>query len=197
MRSAIATALSMTGVTAGELRVLMAVLELTAAHGKLTDRVLRAVIADRAGVSERTVTRALKKWRDLGVITWRPARALGDFGELTLCRAPVDKPEFVPMTRDKWVSRVQPQPETDDDATRDKSARDSGHLDVSLPPYNHHLPPPADAGHSFVSGSGWMKSKRAKLPTCEHGFVFSQSGYCGCDLGCARNDASKESESAS
>jgi hypothetical protein len=197
MRNAITMATSMPGITDGDLRVLVAVLELTAGHGKLTDHVIRKELAERAGVSERTATRGLKKWDDLGVIVWRPARALGQLGELTLCCAPVDKPECVPLTRDKWLSRVQPQPETDDHATRDKSARDSGQSSVSQPPYNHHLPPEDDAGQSFVSGSGWVRSRLGKLPHCEHGFVFSESGYCACDHGCVRNehDAFTESES--
>jgi hypothetical protein len=189
MRSAIVAALTLPGLFDADRRVLLAVLELTAAHGKLSDRVCRAEIAKRAGVSERSVTRSLAKWERFGVIVWRPARAKGQFGELSLCCAPVDIPECSPLTRDTWMSRVQPQRETPEDPTRDTSAPNAGHLDVSLPPNNLHLPPRADSGHGYVSRSCWG------IPRCEHGVAFDAHGHS--PDGCVRNenDAFKESES--
>lgn len=166
MRNAIVTALSRPGMSAGDLRVMLAVLELTAAHGKLTDRVVRSEIADRANVSERTVTRSLGKFSNLGIVVWRPARARGQFGELTLCCAPVDIPEWLPLTRDRWLSRVQPNARQDErePGTKPDPTRDIG--DVPQPPLDHR---PTSVG---------------KFPSCEHGFVFDAYGFGTCEHGC-------------
>ena len=53
-------------LSAGTLRVLLAVLQLTVGWSKPVDRTVRKVIATRAGVSTRTVTRGLER---LGVLT--------------------------------------------------------------------------------------------------------------------------------
>jgi hypothetical protein len=157
MRHFFAAVLSDPTLTPADLRVAMAVVELTAAHGKFRDLVVRREIADRADVSERTVTRAVKKFAERKLVIWNPARAKGQFSELILCHAPPDKPEQVNLTRDRWLSRVQPttayeretngcpastpnarqsetRRETSGDATRDLG-------DGSLPPLDHHLPP--------------------------------------------------------
>jgi hypothetical protein len=161
MRSAIVAALTAPGITAADLRVLLVVLELTAGHGKLVDRSVRSDIAERAGVSERTVTRSLTKWSKLRVVIWLPARARGQLGELALCCAPVEKPELLALTRDRWLSRVQPyagqeehERETNDDLTRDIG-------DVPLPP----LVPPSTS----------------ETPRChEHNMPFADSGFGTC-----------------
>jgi DNA-binding transcriptional ArsR family regulator len=168
MRSAIVAALSTPTMTGADFRVMLAVLELTAAHGKLTDRVVRSELADRAGVSARTVTRSLAKFSNMGVVIWRPARARGQLGELTLCRAPVEMPDRLDLTRDRWLSRVQPNARQDEHEreTRDDPTRDIGA--VPLPPLNHLL------------------TSVGVLPHCQHGFVFDAKGFSTCNWGCTR-----------
>jgi hypothetical protein len=142
MRGAIVKMLHMPNITFADFRVGMVVLELTAGHSKFADNVARAELARRAGVSERTVTRSLQKFAAVPMLEWRPARAKGQLGTLILSRVDaVDIPELPGLTRDIWLSRVQPNPRQDDDEreTNERSTRDTG--DVPVPPSNPHSPP--------------------------------------------------------
>jgi Crp-like helix-turn-helix domain len=96
----------------GGLRVVLVVIELTAAYGKLTDQVSRSVIAEHANVTERTVTRTLQRLADQGLIRWAPARARGQLGVLEL----VEQPDDNILERETPRSPASP---VDNDRTRD------------------------------------------------------------------------------
>jgi hypothetical protein len=110
--------------SAADLRVGMVVLELTGAQRKLSDSTTRAAIARYAGVSERTVTRSLKRMVDAGLIEWVPARGPGLLGTLRLLEPETSGcPAFPNMTRDTWMSRVQPM--VDDNAGQQDDERET------------------------------------------------------------------------
>src|SRR5207248_1140845 len=87
MRNLIVVMMHLPRVTKSDLKVGMVILELTAGHGKLLDRTCRSEIARRAGVSEKTVTRALKKFGEAGIIEWSPAVGPGHLGTIRIRKA--------------------------------------------------------------------------------------------------------------
>src|SRR4051794_12537849 len=86
MRHAIHTALAANDppLSQSHMRVLLVALELTASWRKMDDRTVRSVIARQASVSERTASRGLSRLHDLGALEWRPSKARGQLGLLSL-----------------------------------------------------------------------------------------------------------------
>jgi phage replication O-like protein O len=66
-----------------EWATLAAVLGLTAAYSRLSDRVYADDVARLAGLNERTVRQALKTLSERGVIVWRPRRGVSARGQGT------------------------------------------------------------------------------------------------------------------
>jgi hypothetical protein len=77
-RQAHARAFAIDRVTLGDVKVLDAVLDETAAYSKLTDRVPTARIARRARVSIRTVRRSLAKLAEHGAVVYEPGLGRGN-----------------------------------------------------------------------------------------------------------------------
>lgn len=73
-RPAIAAVLADPAATEGELRVLLAIVHEVALFSRLSDHVTRQRLADLAGVSERTVSRAVTRLVEAGAVEWRPGR---------------------------------------------------------------------------------------------------------------------------
>src|SRR5437016_2043324 len=111
MRNAIVVMTCLPGITKSDLKVAIVILELTAGHGKLRDRITRAEIARRAGVSERSVTRAVKKFAEAGIIEWTPAKAEGYLSTIRLRNAGEMMPDILGLDHEVWMSRVQPTSE--------------------------------------------------------------------------------------
>jgi Winged helix-turn-helix DNA-binding len=123
MRNAIVAMSCLPGITKNDLKVGLVILELTAGHGKLKDRISRSEIARRAGVSERAVTRAMPKFAEAGIIEWTPARAAGHLSTIRLRKAGEIMPNIPGLEHEVWLSRVQPTSELAPAAegTRDKT----------------------------------------------------------------------------
>lgn len=94
MRGAIEAVLADERVTPGELRVFLAVLAHTASWSRLSDTITRRELAGAAGVSERTVPRALRRLAKLG-IRYEPGSGRGNHTRVGLAKGdtgPVDNP---------------------------------------------------------------------------------------------------------
>jgi hypothetical protein len=79
MRQAVERAAALK-LTAGDLKVLNAVLVLTASYSRLQEFVYVAKLAELAGCSEKTARRALVKLTRGGVLRWEPRRGIGKSG---------------------------------------------------------------------------------------------------------------------
>ena len=144
-RALIVAATTADGFGPVALRVVLVVIELTATWRRLSDQVSRAQIATRATCTEKTVTRTLARLEQLGLIVWHPARARGQLGTLSLVEPTNEPPKGLAITRDMWMSRVQPQnsghlnvsghyePGTSGARTRDIERSNPGHRGVPLP----------------------------------------------------------------
>lgn len=71
-RAAIDEALAVPDLAPSAVRVLLVVVRELVTFSRLEDWVSRAVLAERAGITERQTTRALAALSDAGVIEWRP-----------------------------------------------------------------------------------------------------------------------------
>lgn len=164
MRHAIHAALALTDppLSAAQHRVLLVALELTASWRKMDDRVVRKVIAQRADVSEKTVSRSLKRFDQEGVLGWKPAKAAGQLGTLSLPRGTDSCPECAcgkPETRgtDNGPASACGKPET-----RDKSEPHAGQIAV------HHagqidVPLPLISNHSSLNHAEEMLMKNDRI----------------------------------
>lgn len=133
MRNAIVVMCCLPEITKSDLKVGMVILELTAGHGKLKDRISRSEIARRTGVSgkpvsEKTVTRALKKFAAAGIIEWSPAKAAGQLSMIRLRKAGEIMPNIPGLEHEVWLKRVQPTSELPPQTgpTRDKTQAAAG-----------------------------------------------------------------------
>lgn len=77
IRKAIDTALADPALTMSEARVLLALVRDVGSWARLWDHRTRQEIATAAGVSERSVTRALARLADLGAVVWEPSDVRG------------------------------------------------------------------------------------------------------------------------
>ena len=128
MRNAIAIMTYLPDLTKNDLKIGLVILELTAGHGKLQDRICRSEIARRAGVSERAVSRAMPKFAAAGIIEWSPAKAAGQLSTLRLRKAGEIMPNIPGLDHEVWLKRVQPTSEVahSSEGTRDKTVPTTG-----------------------------------------------------------------------
>lgn len=124
MRQAIQRALADPSLPPGHMRVLLAVLEVAASWSRMSEKITRPQIAERARVSEKTVTRAMKRLEALGVLRWLPSTTRGEPSVVALLSASAAETTGHPD--------VPPNTET------------TGHPDV--PPYERSTEKEEDAG---------------------------------------------------
>lgn len=92
-------------LSAGEYRVLLAVLSLVASYSRLRDRVYVAQVVTRTeGLSERYVRDCLAKLARLGIIYWEPHRGHGAASVLGLPRAGETGRHAVPVSHSRHES---------------------------------------------------------------------------------------------
>jgi hypothetical protein len=101
---------------------LEAVVSLTALYSKLTDDVAVAVIAERARLHPKNMARALRRLRDLGVITYEPGRGRGNVSRVGL-RVPETGAAEAPVFEGKKGSRSAPEKGVDPDPKREPLTR--------------------------------------------------------------------------
>lgn len=83
-RAAIQSVLTTPGLTSGELRVFLAILHETSTWTRVWDRRSVDDLAGLAGVSIRTVHRALRRLQDVGAVEWHGSRAAEQLSEVRL-----------------------------------------------------------------------------------------------------------------
>ncbi|MHB8185888.1 MAG: hypothetical protein ACYDDU_07325 [Dermatophilaceae bacterium] len=84
MRQAIDRALADPGLPAGHWRVFAVILADLPSWSRLSEATTRAQLANRAGVSEETVKRAMARLSGLGVVVWNPSQTRGKPSHVSL-----------------------------------------------------------------------------------------------------------------